>query len=305
MFELFVIWLVFKLFVQLQARQFVPTEVLLWHLCWGFVTLWFFAITYFGSSPEWAQWAVLLAYILYLTVIHTLLRRLRAAREGRSGKRLLLLRVFGQADKRERLVDALDTTWRYVGRIDLIAGTDLATRTMGSRMIEAFLLRRTDDRFLKPPEEVEERLKRLHHRVEGDARYPVNAVYCYADAWQSAVSRMAPTSDAVLMDLRGFTMKNEGCVTELKWIVQHLRLSQILLLTDATTDHPALLKVAEMAWGHLPASSSNHHLQEPVLTILNATRNFRKSREALFTLVLSVSVIALATLGRALMGPAQ
>jgi len=128
-----------------------------------------------------------------------------------------LLRVFGRVDKREKLLDALDDTWRRLGRIDLIAGADLATRTMGSLMLEAFLLRRTDEQFLKTAEEVDLRLEHLHSRLEGDARYPINSVYCYATAWQHAVAYMAPKSDAVLWTCEGFTKKNQGCVFELTW----------------------------------------------------------------------------------------
>ena len=67
--------------------------------------------------------------------IHEILARewrLRLTHMGKPGKRLLLLRVFGSADKRERFLDALDDTWRRIGRIDLITGTDLAMRGLAS-----------------------------------------------------------------------------------------------------------------------------------------------------------------------------
>jgi hypothetical protein len=229
---------------------------------------------------------VLLAYALYLAVLHALLRRIWAPRLGSPGKRLLLLRVFGKADKRERLLDALDNTWRRVGRIDLIAGIDLATRTMGSQMLEAFLLRRTDDQFLKTEEEVDRRLEHLRSQLERDARYPINAIYCYATAWQHAVAHLAPKSDAVLMDLRGFTMKNQGCALELTWVVQQILLTRIILLTDATTDYQALEEVAQTAWTHLPSNSPNSASREPVLKILNAPLRSKDSRHALFMYLL-------------------
>jgi hypothetical protein len=165
----------------------------------------------------------------------------------RPSKRLLLLRVFGRADQRETLPDLLDDTWRHLGRIDLIAGTDLAMRTLGSRMLEAFLLRRADQQFLKTDEEVDRRLEHLHSRLEGDARYPINNVYCYATAWQRAVERLALKSDVVLMDLRGFTNRNQGCMIELTLVVQRIPLSRIVLLTDSSSDYQALEQVAQAA----------------------------------------------------------
>jgi hypothetical protein len=117
----------------------------------------------------WAPWAIVSAYTLYLAMFHALLRRIWAARVTHPGKRLLLLRVFGTVEKHGRLLDLLNDTWRYVGRIDLIAGTDLAVRTLGSRMLEAFLLRHADDQFLRTDEEVDRRLEKLDSRLEGDA----------------------------------------------------------------------------------------------------------------------------------------
>jgi hypothetical protein len=283
--QVILVWLLFKLFVRLEEAQFFPAQVLHSHLCWGFLTSWDYIFTTYVYHG-WAPWAVLLAYGLYLTVLHALLRQLWAMRVDRPGKRLLLLRVFDRADQREKLLDDLDNTWRFLGRIDLIAGTDLATRTMGSRMLEAFLLRRTDEQFLKTAEEVDRRLDHLHSRLGGDARYPVNGVYCYATAWQRAVARLAPKSDAVLMDLRSFTSKNRGCVFELEWVVHHIPLSRVILLTDARTDYPALEEVAQAGWAHLPPDSPNAGLAQPVLTILNASRRTRESRDALFRLLL-------------------
>jgi hypothetical protein len=135
-------------------------------------------------------------------------------------------------------------------------------------MLEAFLLRRTDDQFLRTAEEVDHRLEHMHSRLEGDARYPINAIYCYVTAWSYAVMRLAPKADVVLMDLRGFTRKNLGCVFELGWIVQHIPLSRIVLLTDASSDDQALGHVAQAAWEQLLCDFPKAGVREPVLTIV-------------------------------------
>lgn len=117
-FQVFFVWLVFKMFVQLQHRSFLPAQVLHSHLCWGFLTFyyWLSAVSMFGFRG-WAPWAIVLAYALYLALFHALLHRIWAARVSHPGKRLLLLRVFGSAEKHERLLNFLDGTWRYLGRI--------------------------------------------------------------------------------------------------------------------------------------------------------------------------------------------
>jgi hypothetical protein len=91
------------------------------------------------------------------------------------------------------------------------------------------------------------------------------------------------------MDLRGFTRKNQGCVIELTLVVQHIPLSRIVLLTDASSDYQALEHVAQAAWAQLPPKSPNADLREPVLTILNASRWINESRSALFELLLCAS----------------
>lgn len=280
--QVFFVWLVFKIFVQLQHGSFLPSQVLHSHLCWGFLTFyyWLNGVSMFGFRG-WAPWAIVMAYALYLALFHALLHRIWAARVSRPGKRLLLLRVFGSAGEHERLLDFLDGTWRYLGRIDLIAGTDLAVRTLGSRMLEAFLLRHRDDQFLKTSEDVDRRLEKLDSQLEGDAGYPINSVYCYTTAWQHAVQRLGPESDAVLMDLRSFTRKNQGCVFELNWLIQRISLSRIILLTDATTDQEALEEVIQTAWAHLPVDSPNACNREPMLTILNGAMRSTDSGHAL------------------------
>jgi hypothetical protein len=288
--QVFFVWMVFKIFVQLQQRGFLPAQVMHSHLCWGFLTsyYWLSALSMFGHRG-WAPWAIVSAYALYLALFHALLHRIWAARVSQPGKRLLLLRVFGTAEKHERLLDLLDDTWRYVGRTDLIAGTDLALRTLGSRMLEAFLLRRSDDQFLRTDEDVDRRLEKLDSRLEGDGGYPINSVYCYTSAWQHAVQRLGPESDAVLMDLRGFTRQHQGCVFELNWIIQRIRLSRVILLTDATTDQRALEEAIQTAWVHLPVDSPNAYNREPLLTILNGAIRSKDSGHALAIFILGAA----------------
>jgi len=269
--QVFFVWLVFKMFVQLQHHGLLPAQILHSHLCWGFLTFYYcLSALSFSGLPRWAPWAIVSAYALYLALVHTLMHRIWAARVSHPGKRLLLLRVFGTAKKSERLLDLLDDTWRYVGRIDLIAGTDLAVRTLGTRMLEAFLLRHADDQFLRTNADVDRRLEKLDSRLEGDAGYPTNSVYCYTTAWQHAVQRLGPESDAVLMDLRGFTRDRQGRIFELNWLIQRIRLSRIILLTDATTDYQALEQAIQTAWVHLSVESPNAYNREPMLTILNS-----------------------------------
>ncbi len=267
--QLGVVWLVFKGLVWLQDRRVVAPQVLHFDVAIGFLALYHMTIVSAlgreGSEATVAAWMVPLAFALAVGTLHLGLRYVRSRRREGPVPRLLFLRVFGSAGQRERLLDVLDDTWCRVGRIDLVGGTDLALRTLSSRMLEAFLLRRVETGFLRTPEQVGERLGRLDQGLGGDARHPVNELYCHADVWPSAVTRLAPESDVVLMDLRGFTRANRGCEFELTQLIWTVPMASVLLLTDADTDESALARVVDIAWAALPPASPNAAARDAAL----------------------------------------
>jgi len=283
--QVFVVWLVFKLFVRLEEQHLLPARVLHAHLCWGLLTLYLATLaraTAFFGDRSWLPWVPWLALLLQGAILHRMLSRLRAERTGRPGKRLLLLRVFGAVDQRERLLDLLEGTWRWLGSIEMVAAGDVALRTLRSSMLEAFLLRRIDERFLKTEDDVDRRLQELESGLEGDGRRPLNSVYCYESAWRRAVMRLSPDSDVVLMDLRGFTPRNEGCAFELAYLVQRVALPRIVLLVDRRTDLQAVERVAQAAWVDLPADSPNAQDPQPSLPVSRLTGGSPADTSSLF-----------------------
>lgn len=275
--QAYLVWLTFKFFIWLADRHFLPARALHFHLCWFFLTLYFGVIaanTGAEPTPALPIWMLSSAtFACYALVLYVALRFQWSARRNATGKRLLLLRVFSDPEKRSQLLDMLDETWRRSGRIDLIVGTDLALRTLSARMLESFLLRRADREFLKSGEQVERRISRLNCGLEGDLHFPVNELYCYADAWPHAVSRLAPESDMVLMDLRGFNRDRLGCTFELRMLLDTVALRRIVLVTDSTTDVSALEETVEAAWKGLAAKSPNADDMGPLLNTLVFTGN--------------------------------
>jgi hypothetical protein len=291
------VWLIFKLFVGLQERRRSLTpEILDAHFCWTYLTL-YLNVCAWGlgglrggfSDPGLLRLGLLLAFVLYLVVLHTLLRRIGARSPRLASRRLLVLRVFGRADEREDLLDALGDTWCRIGAIDLFVSSDVASRTLRSSMLEAFLLRRSDDQFLKTEAAVDARLDHLRSEIEGDARYPVNSVYSYGIVWQRAFVRLAGQSDAVLMDMRGFTAERKSSAWELAYLVQHTALRRVVLLVDRRTDLEALEQVARAAWTRLPPGSPNALTPEPELQALSFARRSEAEKRALFALLLSAA----------------
>ena len=292
--QLFLVWLVFRVTVSLHDRHLLPPQVIHSHLAFGFVTAHFVVFLVsarnsglFGQTA-WPVVAIVAGFAVYVLFLHILLRRIRRDRETTPGKRLLFLRAFGSTRGPERLLDTLEDTWRRVGRINLIAASDLAVRTVGSSMIQAFLVRRADVQFLRTEQEVSRRLGQLRSSLEGDLRYPINELYCSGDTWQHAVRQLAPESDAVLMDLRGFTRRNRGCVFELSELVRSVPLARVVLLADRTTDLRAVEETAMTASAQRSAASVRQ--DEPQLSVLLCARSSKHNAEALFGLLVEAAV---------------
>ena len=90
-----------------------------------------------------------------------------------------------------------------------------------------------------------------------DGRYRINEFFCYNDTWKSTLQSLLPTSDCILMDLRGFSRENRGCIYELQQLVQVISLNRVTFLTDSTTDTELLQQTLQHAASYVDASSTD------------------------------------------------
>lgn len=152
---------------------------------------------------------------------------------------LLVLRVFQQDAAVETLFDRVIERWRLTGNTVLIAGTDLASRTLDPDDLFTFLGGRLGERFIATPAQVPQRLADFDLRPDPDGRYRVNECYCFDGTWQAALAALVQRADVVLMDLRGFQAKNAGCRHELGVLSQAPNVQRVVLLHDERTDRVA------------------------------------------------------------------
>lgn len=152
---------------------------------------------------------------------------------------LLVLRVFRRDAEVESLFDQIIESWRYTGSVALIAGTDLASRTLEPDDLFAFMEGSIAQRFIKDEAMLKKQLAQLDTAPDADGRYRVNDFYCFDTTWQSVLLALVGRADRVLMDLRGLTDKNLGCLFELKALGEAGHLAKIVLLTDRDTDGQA------------------------------------------------------------------
>jgi hypothetical protein len=89
-------------------------------------------------------------------------------------------------------------------------------------------------------EHLEQRLRSLDEARDPDGRFRVNEFLCHDDTWQGTLESLLLRSEAVLMDLRGFTHANSGCLYELGKLAEHRKLERTLFVVDDTTDEELL-----------------------------------------------------------------
>ena len=170
---------------------------------------------------------------------------------------LLLLRVFSLGKRSERLFEALAMHWRYIGNIRLIAGPDLATATMEPHEFLEFLSGKLARQFIDNVRTLDRRISEMDLAPDFDGQFRVHDFFCYEDTWRTVLSRLVNVCDAVLMDVRGFSADNAGCIFEITELINVMPLEKVLFLIDGTTDEPFLRKTIQQSWDHMKPTSPN------------------------------------------------
>lgn len=95
-------------------------------------------------------------------------------------------------------------------------------------------------RFINGPEALDRRITELDTERDRDLRFRVNDFFCYDDTWRMVLSRLVRESDAVLMDLRGFSRQNSGCIFEIHELVALVPPERVVFIINESTDQSLL-----------------------------------------------------------------
>jgi hypothetical protein len=225
------------------------------------VSQWWFLATVWGSMlllHSGVRWALAfwLAYLAFRLVM-ALGLRLRRRTLGGAPLRLLLLRVFGAQRRSEELLRRLGASWRHLGPVQMIAGTDLAAAALEPHDFLDSLRGRLSRQFVAGADDLQRRLTQLDLLPDPDGRYRVNELFCHDDTWRPTAQALVHRSDYILLDLRGFTVARRGATYEITQLVELVPLRQVLVLTDETTDHTFLQDVLDTAWRSIGPESPN------------------------------------------------
>lgn len=191
---------------------------------------------YFG----WSGLVGLLAFVAYRLVVALGLVLSRVSILPDKRRRLLLLRVFGFQRRTEKLFDVIAQRWRFVGTLRMIAGADLAMRTIDPGDFISFLGGRLRQLFVQNNRDLSQRLAWLDEARDPDGRFRVNEFFCHDNTWRPTLKALLTRSDLVLMDLRAFSESNCGCLFELEQLVENGLLQRTVFVIDHKTDVPLL-----------------------------------------------------------------
>ena len=214
----------------LERKAFSDTQLLV--DSWWLIVV-FDQTTDFANHFGWAGLTGLLAFVAYRSVVGLGLTFSHIADSGPGGGRLLLLRVFGFQRRTEQLFDVIAQRWRLQGGVKLIAGADLAMRTIDPADFIAFAGGRMQQSFVRTPRDL---AGRLDDARDPDGRFRIVKFLCHEDTWRPTLNALLRQSDVVLMDLRGFSAANSGCEFELRQLAANGLLPGTVFVIDATTD---------------------------------------------------------------------
>ena len=192
-----------------------------------------FAISIGGPFPTSLVGLATLAWIgatlgVYALVIHGTTPPVRQCS-------LLVLRVFSRRRASERLLDAVQARWRYFGPIYEIAGPDLARLNIDAHEMGKLMTTRLHELFLFGARG-DELTAGLESRPDREGRFRVNEIFCLESAWQATVERLMYISDAIVLDVRGFTLERQGTGFEVDLLARNGFLPRAVVIGDATTD---------------------------------------------------------------------
>ena len=211
-----------------------------------------------AASADPAPLLPLLAWLWIPVLFCWLPRLLPPPPPGARPPRLLVLRVFRRGGPMAWLFDHVVQRWRLYGPVLLITAADLASRTLEPHELVAFVEGRLQERYIGSAEQLHSQLAQAQGQPDHDGRWRVHEFCCYANSWKPTLDALLSRSDAVLMDLRGFSSRNAGCRHELQRIGRSRHLGSALLLVDRHTDRVA----ANQALGDQPAAAITWHPAE-------------------------------------------
>lgn len=249
-------WFLLRSIGTLYRQHWISDQSILIDAVWLMFTI-DYGIALTQTNSIWFLGAIA-AFITYKLVSCVGFRLLNATAEpDANAPQLLLLRVFSLGVRSERLFETFAKLWLYRGSIQMIAGPDLVTATVQPHQFLDFMAGRLNRNFISSAETLDRRLEDAEPNRDFDGRFRTTSFFCHDDTWQPSLQRLAKGSEAVLMDLRGFTPANRGCLYEIEELLEVADLNRVIFVIDQTTDEKFLDRAIADGWRKVTNASPN------------------------------------------------
>lgn len=147
--------------------------------------------------------------------------------------------------------------------------------------------RKNERRFVRSREDLLGRVADLTTRpMTWNLNYRCLPMFCFANTWRMAVDECIKETDAVLMDLRGFSEARKGCEYEVDYLFDAIAVEKIVFIVDENS----VDRVQELIrdkWKLLRTSSPNLANEAPRITLYQTTRQNRHDMQSILDLVLN------------------
>ena len=141
--------------------------------------------------------------------------------------------------------------------------TGFATTTVEPHEFFDFVTGKLERRFIDTGRTLDLRIEQMDLAPDRDGQFRVTEFFCHDDTWKITLARLADDSDAVLMDLRGFSQANDGCVFEIHELFNVVPLARAVFVVDESTDQPFMRETMQRAWRQMKDRSPNRRLEPP------------------------------------------
>jgi hypothetical protein len=148
----------------LHSRKWINDQTLLVLQWWAVLTL--AQVLLRATQGAWAATLTLCPFAVLVTVL--VLATGPRREQGRPPVRLLLLRTFGARRRSSQLLRGVTSQWRWIGSVELITATDVATEVLEPHEFLDFLRRRLPVHFVTDPRQVPQRVAQLDLRPDRD-----------------------------------------------------------------------------------------------------------------------------------------
>jgi len=171
----------------------------------------------------------------------------------------------------------------------------LAAATFAAPLLGAYAWyseRQVDRTFIRSKDHLNAMLARFEKRPRNlDMTYKSLETRCYDNTWKVTVAEFARQSDAIVMDLRGYSPQRAGCAFEVNYLLDAVPVDRIVFLLDEQSDREAAGALILEAWKELSAGSPNLMNDAPELRFYVATTKDERDIQGVIDLLIRAAAM--------------